>query len=359
MRWPLVVVLVAGCWTSPDLIDGAFTADQWADLQAQLKLPALVPPCTADGIPARQCAAVLDLGTRLFSEPALSCDPLVAATCNPVSCATCHNSAWLVDGRPNNNVSLGTATYTKRNTPTLFNVAFKAQLAPPAAPDVFTWSGGYTSAGGVLELAITKPMNSSDAHVTTEVGLAYAPLYAAAFEPVGEDNSAKIFNNTELAFDVYLRTLVATTSPFDAYVAGNTAALSASAQRGFAIFVGRGTCIECHSGPLFSDLDFHDTGVAQSGANVPAMDPGRGSADQVAADTSKFLTPSLRNVAMTAPYMHDGSIATLADVIAFYRTGGVDAGYGGAKDPRMVPLDLTDDDAKDLEAFLDSLTSAR
>ena len=62
---------------------------------------------------------------------------------------------------------------------------------------------------------------------------------------------------------------------------------------------------------------------------------------------------------MTGPYMHDGSIATLADVIAFYRAGGVDAGYGGEKDPRMVPLDLTEDDAKDLEAFLDSLTSKR
>src|SRR5262249_20698146 len=133
--------------------------------------------------------------------------------------------------------------------------------------------------------------------------------------------------------------------------------ISDAAKRGFAVFVGRGMCSECHSGPLFSDLEDHDTGVDQSGPGVPPIDLGRGAITNKD-DNGKFLTGPLRQIASTGPYMHDGWLGSLGDVIQFYRQGGVTGSYSGTRDARIVPADMTDDDAADLEVFLGTLTGA-
>jgi cytochrome c peroxidase len=104
-------------------------------------------------------------------------------------------------------------------------------------------------------------------------------------------------------------------------------------------------------------LRFHNTGVAQTGPNVPATDIGRATWTTVD-DTGAFLTGSLRQIAQTGPYMHDGSVYTLQDAIWFYRHGGDTGGYSGVKDPRIVPAEIDDADAHDLEAFLLTLTGA-
>jgi cytochrome c peroxidase len=109
-------------------------------------------------------------------------------------------------------------------------------------------------------------------------------------------------------------------------------------------------CIECHRGPLFTDYRFHVTGVEQRGENAPSIDPG-----PWPFGTGTFYTAPLRQISETGPYMHDGSLQTLADVIWFYRQGGAATGYVGEKDPLMQPLDITDDEARDLEAFLCAL----
>jgi cytochrome c peroxidase len=107
--------------------------------------------------------------------------------------------------------------------------------------------------------------------------------------------------------------------------------------------------MECHRGSLFSDFKPHVTGVEQRGEHAPVTDGGH-------AGTGAFVTPALRNVGETGPYMHDGSLETLADVIWFYRQGGAATGYVGTKDPLIQPLEITDDEARDLEAFLGTLT---
>src|SRR5205085_10095276 len=114
---------------------------------------------------------------------------------------------------------------------------------------------------------------------------------------------------------------------------------------------GKGICIECHSGPLLSDLRCHATGVPQHGANVQASDNGCGDVTGPA-DNGKFLTGQLREIAGTGPYMHDGSLATLADVIDFYRRGG---GANPNLDPVLAPLGLSQEEVRDLVAFLEAL----
>jgi cytochrome c peroxidase len=343
----------SSCWSQGDLVDG-FTPDQWAHLQAQLAFPpqGSLDPCAFASL-ASPCSDAIALAGEIFVDASLS-------STGTVSCATCHDpNDHFIDSRSANNVSFGATGWTKRNTPTLSNVAYKALFA--TQPAVFTWSGQYASPGGVLELALTKPMASSDDQAAAAIvaNPTYVAQFTAAFgESPSSLASSDVVASLEHAFDAYFATSVFVTSatPFDRYLAGDATAISDSAARGFGVFVGRGTCIECHSGPLFSDLSFHDTGTPQQGDNVVPIDIGRAEVTLDAADTSKFLTGSLRGVASTAPFMHDGSIASLADVITFYRDGGVASGFGGTKDPRIVPLDITDDDANDLESFLNALS---
>jgi cytochrome c peroxidase len=180
--------------------------------------------------------------------------------------------------------------------------------------------------------------------------------------------------------------LVRRNAPFDRYVAGDFDAITPAAKRGLALFIGKAACHGCHSGASFSDQLIHNAGVAHTGPNLPAQD--RGAADDVptlltatfngagqysddpafgkakldplraiaAAAPGAFRTKNLRtDVARTAPYMHNGSIATLAEVVAFYNRGGDAAGFEGTKDPKMKPLNLTALEQADVVAFLETL----
>jgi cytochrome c peroxidase len=194
--------------------------------------------------------------------------------------------------------------------------------------------------------------------------------------------------NYAKALAAYTRKLVSKSSRFDEFVvAGGGAGLSASEQRGLAVFVGKGQCTSCHAGPNFTDDDFHNLGVPQTGDHVPAADNGRfadippllASALNSAGDFSddkttgrltgltnpppdstkgQFRTPSLRNVASTAPYMHAGQFKTLAEVVDFYDRGGDAAAMGTVKDGKLKALALTAEEKADLVAFLGTLTAA-
>jgi cytochrome c peroxidase len=356
------VVLVAGCWSEAPLVDGAFTPAQWAQLQTRLSFGPPKDPCALAGFtPDRSasCMAAQQLAQLLFVDTSLSVPASVPDVDGtpfvPISCETCHQLPSTTDPRTFNNVSRGAAGYTSRNALSLLDLAYKAELGNGHS---FTWTGGASSPGEVAMLvALVKAgalhSNAANLASTIQSDATYASLYATAF-PDGQFTLA----NLEQMWNAYLYAppFVTALAPFDHWLRGEEGAMSESAKRGFAVFVGRGTCIECHSTSMFTDYDFHATGVPQQGDHVPAADAGRGQVTNDPADTGKFLTPSLRDVARTAPYMHDGVFATLADVIAFYRAGGVATGYDGTKDPRIVPLDLTDDDAQDLEAFLVALT---
>jgi cytochrome c peroxidase len=158
--------------------------------------------------------------------------------------------------------------------------------------------------------------------------------------------------------------------------------MSADAKRGLKVFLGKGECVECHSGPMFADNEFHNIGLAQAGPNVPASDFGRyqdvpgllaspfntstvysddvttgklTTLAQAESQRGQFRTKSLRGLAGAAPYMHSGQLATLEAVVDYYATGGNSPADAGAKDARIKPLGLTPGEAADLVAFLKTL----
>ena len=284
--------------------------------------------------------AQVELGKALFSETRLS-------STNAVSCATCHRAdRGFADGQ---RFSVGVAgTPLKRHTPHLYNLAWNR---------TFFWDGRASS----LEEQAVAPIRSPDEMGlpgdTAVARLRAIPSYAAVFGEVFP-KSGVTMANIGRALAAYERTIVSKDSPADRYAAGDTSALPEAAARGRALFAGRAMCVTCHSGPNFTDGSYHNTGVM-------GADQGRAAFDRVGEFQMRpypffqmrqaFKTPGLRNVALTAPYQHDGSEATLAEVVGFYNRGGRDPGsYGKSLDIR--PLNLTDGDVHDLVAFLEALT---
>jgi cytochrome c peroxidase len=142
------------------------------------------------------------------------------------------------------------------------------------------------------------------------------------------------------------RTLEPGVAPFDRWVAGDEAAIPESAKRGFALFTGKAACFACHSGWRFTDDQFHDIGTTTT-------DQGRGREVKDATLNFAFKTPTLRSVALRAPYMHNASVATLADVVRHYEKGGIDR---PSRSPLLLPLQLTEPERRDLVAFMETLT---
>lgn len=344
-----LVCALAGCWADDSRV-GGFTSEQWTALQEQYKQPEISADCP--NVATGNCDDAARLGQKLFFEPALSSNGQVA-------CVTCHDpKRSYVDARDDNGVSLGAVTWTKRNTISLVNIDFKPTL---------TWTGACDKRpclypeNVITDIALPKAMNTSPALVAPLVASVvrgtddFAMLYNQTFNGYGStafDDDNVILTRVSIVLTTYMRRLVSLDAPFDQYIKGNASALSESAQRGFELFVGKAMCAECHSGGAFSDGKVHVTGVQQNNEHWPDPDLGAGG-------TGGFFTPPLRGIAETAPYMHDGSIPTLAGVIELYRRGGDASGYTGVKDPLMQPLDITDDEARDLESFLKELTGER
>jgi cytochrome c peroxidase len=392
--------VVAGCWSSQPLVDNTFTDEEWEQLQKYtLREPKFCP----DTPEAIDCERGARLGKKLFFDPSLSLEIMVSEPSAPgangekgkVSCVSCHDTTkFLSDTRSQpNNISIGTL-YTKHNALGLINAARKEQVADEQCAksdrflcrNVFSWNGQYETAGDVVRLALKKAMSSdlpTAGGVVRLNPMKYAADYKAAFgrppcaidssmQPPDCDDEAGVEQGIVSAFDLYLRRLANSGSPFDRYIAGDFSALTAEAKRGLAVFIGKAMCVDCHQPPLFSDLQFHNTGVPQRGLHVVAIDGGLDDclfdpkcpiSGRIAPNDpdphrylGMFLVQPLRNVAETGPYMHDGVFATLAEVIGFYNNGGVADGFSGTRDPRIQPIGLTDDEAQDLESFLRSLT---
>jgi cytochrome c peroxidase len=360
-----VAALVAsGCWTEEPLIHGAFTEAQWAKLQHDFAPPEAPSACDRDVLPPAaqlrpyDCEAAARFGQQLFFEPRLSGPlrtdadgnsyPAAATPCSTCHAATASNKdpAWYTDLRTPNEVSQGAEVPTPHNTMSLVNVAVGDRSS-------YGWSGTCDgepcdSPNDVVnKIALPKAMRSTSEIVSLAIRTtpAYMDAYVAAFGVAAPVTDAAIQQNVELALNTYMRRLVSTDAPFDDFIRGNDDAISDEAKRGFALFVGRAMCAECHRGGTFSDDAFHVTGV-----DDPTLDNGH-------AGTGAFYTVTLRNVAKTAPYMHKGSMRTLGDVIDFYsRGGGTWGGYAGRLDPLMHPFELSPDEALDLQAFLVALT---
>lgn len=278
-----------------------------------LGLDAFLPAPAANPITREKAA----LGRKLFFDPALSRD-------GTISCATCHErERGFTDAHPR---AVGIAGRRgPRRSPALINRAWgKSHF----------WDGRAAT----LEEQVLQPIANPDEMDSTA---------EAAARRVGLSGTAEL----AAALATYVRTILAGGSRYDHYLQGDRSALSPAELAGLKLFRGKANCASCHVGANLTDERFHATGAGD------LSDRGREAVTRSAADRGAFKTPTLREVARRAPYMHDGSLATLAGVIEHYDRGG--AAPGGRRpehlDTEMQPLHLTTEEKKQLEAFLRSL----
>jgi cytochrome c peroxidase len=271
------------------------------------------------------------LGEVLFNDRRLSID-------SSRSCASCHDrTKGFADGEAQGRGVPGRPL--KRHTPTLWNLAW-------AAP-VF-WDGRARS----LEEQVAGPIESPDemAQPMSSVieRLAADPAMQRAFAESFPRAPKVDATNLAKAVATYERTFVSPVTRFDSWIAGDRSALNESEAAGFQLFTGKAGCVKCHSGFSFTDQAFHDIGL-------PGDDRGRGAVLRLPVAEHAFKTPGLREIARSAPYMHDGSLTTLADVLRHYESGVVERPTLSKDLTR--PLKLTDVERADLLAFLGTLTS--
>ena len=345
---------------------------QEADLLAMLQTPPLGLPVVPvpDSNPAT--GNKVQLGRKLFFDRRLSAN-------NTISCAMCHIAE---QGFAQNELKTPVGIEGKsvrRNAPTIYNVAYLERLF-------------HDGREITLENQVWGPLLANNEMGNLSIGLVverirgladYDDLFDRAFGR-GPD-----MQTIGMALANYERTLVSGDSPFDRWrFDKDETALEDSAQRGLALFVGKAGCVACHSiaqdFALFTDNGFHNTGVGyfatmrpadeemvvmlapgqpehvdtdilQSTGTERSRDLGRYEVTGLPADRWRYRTPGLRNIALTAPYMHDGSLPTLRDVLLFYNQGGVP---NEVLDPLIHPLDLNDAEMDDLLRFLQSLTGS-
>lgn len=275
--------------------------------------------------------AKANLGKVLFFEPRISRSKVM-------SCATCHNPGhnWS-DGN-----GKGVGDYHKplgRKDPSLLNLAWD---------DLFFWDG---RAEGLEEQALGPIQAEGEMNLSLEEAVKrlkgineYTNLFKAAFpgekDPITKENIAK-------AISTFERTIISGQAPFDKWIKGDDKAISEAAKRGFKLFNGKANCSSCHSGWRFSDGSFHDIGVDDD-------DLGRGKLLKLPEMQHAFKTVGLRNIDRRAPYMHNGSLKTLMDVINHYDGGFVKR---ESLSEQIKPLGLTQDEKEELLAFLKTLTS--
>ena len=269
------------------------------------------------------------LGERLFFDPILSID-------STISCGSCHKPE--MGFATNDAVTPGVdGALGKRNSPSLMNVGFQPY---------FMREGGVPS----LEMQVLVPLgdgtemahNVVDAVRRLNRNTSYRNEFLAVY---GDTASPYLLVRALANFE---RTLIDFSSAFDSYINGEGSSLSAEAVKGGQLFYGKANCVECHSGVLLTDFSFANNGSAI----LDSSDYGRELLTNESDDRYVFKTPSLRYVKQTAPYMHDGSVSTLAAVIEQYNSGGVSHSF---TDPRIQPLDLSTAERNQLLAFLEAL----
>jgi cytochrome c peroxidase len=273
-------------------------------------------------------AEIAALGERLFFDKRLSGD-------NTVSCASCHDPALAFSDGKRTSVGVSKRPL-RRNAPALWNLEGRAP---------YFWDGRAATLEAQALVPLTSPdeMGADLAKLPAELAAdaEYRERFARCFP--GEGISASTIAR---ALAAYERTLVSRSSPYDRYLAGDKSALTEQQRRGLVLFNGEAECMICHNGPDLTDNQFSRVGLSGD-------DPGRAAVEPVSGPRGGFKTPSLREVSRTAPYFHDGSAASLEEVVDHYSRGGH---AGVASD--IHPLGLDEDEKAALVAFLRSLSSS-
>lgn len=309
-------------------------------------------------------AEKIALGERLYFDKRLSAS-------GSVSCALCHDPA---NAFTNQEALSGGAFGNQgtRNAPTILNAMFSERLF---------WDGR----AGSLEEQAKQPLTNP-----AEMGMGSYDLVVARVSSIAEYQKTfrRVFPRDGITIETiakaiaaYERTQLSGNSQFDRFIGGDQAAITEAQKRGWKLFSGKAKCIECHSfsseSPFFTDFKFHNTGIGLAKSNFEALavrarqvtgeisaadlahktefsELGRFLVTRQSADIAAFKTPTLRDVELTRPYMHNGAFKTLLDVVKFYNQGGEKNPY---LDKKMQPLGLSDSDVNDLVEFLRTLTS--
>jgi len=300
------------------------SAAESGDLKAGYARPSAIP------FPADNpySAAKAELGRMLFFDPRLS-------GANYISCASCHNPglSW-GDGLPRG-IGHGMSTLARRS-PTLLNLAWA---------ELLMWDGRKVG----LEDQALGPM-SAPAEMHQDLDKLVDKLspiegYRRAFAELFPGDGMTI-ETLAKALATYERTIVSGAAPFDRWIAGDETAIPEAAKRGFVVFNAKGNCASCHTGWNFTDNGFHDIGL-------PDPDLGRGAIVPLPSMQHAVKTPTLRDAARRAPYMHDGSVPTLLAVVDHYDRGGEQR---PSLADEIKPLHLSDQEKADLVAFMATLT---
>lgn len=329
------------------------------------------PPTTSDldrDNPIRPLAAAPFGLEEFFAEDGVVPDPLLArlgrwlffdtrlSADDTVSCASCHRPEFAFSEPRAASIGVG-GQRGHRKAPSLINLGARTVLVdtpPLERSHQLFWDGRVTGLEAQVLQPIANPieMGLNDDALVQRLGriAGYRPFFREAF---GSD--AVTPTRVGAALADFVRTLRAGDSAYDRWVYGRDASgMSAAAQRGSDLFFFTARCAVCHAGFNFSDARFHNLGVGWTPATRTFRDAGRIAVTGVARDRGAFKTPALRDVSRHAPYMHDGSLATLRDVVEFYNRGGIDNPW---RSGRIGPLGLSPADVDDLVAFLRTLDS--
>lgn len=303
------------------------SADDLAQLKAVYKRPEAIPFPASNPYTPEKAA----LGKALFFDPRLS-------GAGNMNCASCHNPSfgWEV---PEKTAIGAMNARLPRKGPTILDVAWRGP---------FFWDGRAATveeqANGPIEAPAEMNLPLPEAVKRLEGIPAYKAWFAKVFP--GEEITA---DSIVKAIATYERTVVSGYAPFDAWVDGDENAITDSAKRGFALFTGRANCSQCHTGWNFTGNKFHDMGTSST-------DPGRATVEpDNPLAMHAFKTPTLRDVAQRAPYMHNGVYDSLEEVLRHYQSG---AASRPSISPLFKPVDLTPEESRDIIEFLGSLTGA-
>ena len=296
--------------------------------ESSARLSALPPvPHPADNPVTPQKVA---LGKQLFVDQRLSGSGKMA-------CQSCHyrNLGWTdaqVLSRKDN------GDLNTRHTPSLYNVGYQS---------AWYWDGRAATLEAQILAAWRGQIGADPDKIVARLN--EIPGYRSQFQAVF--GAAATPQSVAQALGAYLREKVSTDSPWDRHEAGNRRAVSAAAIAGNALFMGKGRCIACHAPPFYGNSTFHNVGL-EHGKEKP--DAGRFTVSKVESDRGAFKTPSLRSVALGAPYFHDGSAATLTEAVRYMASGGK---ADPNRSPLLMPTGLTEPEIAQVVAFLESLTS--
>ena len=298
----------------------------FAGALSDFKRPLTIP---FDGV-AAYSPQLATLGKMLFFDPRLS-------GAKNMNCASCHNPSFGYESPVAGSVGAQN-TVLGRNSPTVLNMAW-------VSPNF--WDGRAATLEEQAAGPITAAAEMNGDFHTIVGDLSAVPDYVEWFQEVfpGEGISK---DNILKAIATYERTVVTGWSPFDRWVEGDEKAVSDGAKRGFDLFVGKAACSNCHTGWNFTDNKFHDIGLWTEDVGRATLEPDNPMAKHA------FKTPGLRNTAYRAPFMHNGTLATLEQVILHYESGGVGR---PSLSPLMKAFELSEQERKDLVAFLHTLTA--